>query len=458
MQARDRNILIGVLVVLAVVLLCAAALAGYQVFRRMGGIEPEPDLNVAYTQAAQTIVAQLTQQAGATAIAQLTAIAQGGQIPASPVVLPTDTSAPTQILPTQARPTFVVPATATPWWENPTPTNIVLPPTATRPPVVPCNVATFVRDISIPDNTLLPPNSRFTKIWRVRNDGTCFWDSSYALVFVSGRRMADSTTVLIPATVAPGQSIDLAIEMTSPGNAGTYQSNWMFRDPRGFMFGVGRNGEDPVYARIQVQAQPDPNPRYAYDFAANYCSAQWRSDDGVIGCTTPSGDSRGSVVYTTSPALEPRTENEPGLWVRPNQSANGYISGQFPAYVVKPGDRFVAEFSCQSSWSKCDVTFRVDYLLSNGSAGNLGAWREVYDNQSNTVSIDLTSLAGQSVQFTLRMQNNGNVSHANGIWFLPSIRNVPPTQTALPPTVTPTVTPTITPTPGDGSSSGTPYP
>lgn len=443
MSERSTNILIILLSILAVVLICgAAALAGYLFLQRSGGA-PIQAPEAAYTQAAQTIIAQATIDAGSTAVAQLTQVAQASSTSA---VFPTYT-----LLPTVTQAVFPSPTLA---WVTPTsPPNptiivqtVVVPPSPTTGPVTPCNRAAFVADVTIPDGTTLPPNTPFTKIWRVRNTGSCTWNSSYALVFNNGTPMTDNRTIPIPRTVYPNEEVDLGVEMRSPSAPGTYTSNWLLRDPAGYRFGVGSSGTNPIYTRIRVSAPPPVNPSFAYDFVANYCNAQWRTDVGLIGCTNPTNDSRGSVAYLQDPQLETRIENEPALWTRPNQSSNGYIAGLYPPYLVKAGDRFVVELSCLRNSTGCDVTFRLDYTLANGFSGNLGVWREVYDNRTQVVNLDLSALVGQSVQFSLRMQNNGNVSQANGIWFLPSIRNQPATSTALPPTITPTVTPTIPPT------------
>jgi hypothetical protein len=439
MENRNRTIIIISLSTLAIILICGAAFAAYQIF--FDRAEPTESPAAAYTQAAQTIVAQMTQAAGSTAVAQLTQIAGGAQ--------PNQTVAPSLTAPpTQVPPTFVIPPTATFWapptatfWYPPTATStIYVPPVVTQPPSVPCNRATFIRDVTIPDGTVLPPNTNFTKIWRVRNDGSCTWTVGYSLVFSTGTPMTANTVQPMPVTVPPGGQVDLAVDMRSPGTPATYQGNWLLRSSNGSIFGVGSSGNQALFVRIRVTAPPKPNPNYAYDFSANYCSAQWRTGAGNISCTMPTNDSRGSVAFLTAPDLENRTENEPGLWTRPNQSGDGFISGQYPAYQVKPGDRFVAELSCKSTSPSCDVTFRLDYLLSNGASGNLGAWREVNDRKTRIVDVSLDSIVGQNVQFILRMQNNANVSQANGIWFLPSIRNSPPTQQPLPPTVTPTAT------------------
>lgn len=80
----------------------------------------------------------------------------------------------------------------------PTATNTALPqptqtasPTATSAPLPTIQAgctdsALFVEDVSIPDNVRLKAGESFTKIWRLRNTGTCIWNIRYALVFVGG--------------------------------------------------------------------------------------------------------------------------------------------------------------------------------------------------------------------------------------------------------------------------------
>ena len=442
MKDRTVNWLIVGLTVLALTLICVASFAAYKVF--FASPIPTANAAVVYTQAAQTMIAQITLDAGSTAVSQLTQIAR---TTTPNLTIPTDTPGPTSVfptlIPTQTKPTYVVVTATSPIiYLTATPTSPYIP----TAPVIPCNRATFIKDVTIPDGAVLPPNTPFTKIWRIRNDGACYWDYNYSLVFVNGTPMTNIRVVPVPAVVYPGQTIDLAVDMVSPSGPGTYQSNWMMRTPRGQIFGFGPYGDDVIFARIRIQSAPKPNPNYSYDFAAYYCNAQWRTNAGVIPCTNPNTASNGSVTYTTNPSLESRTENESALWVRPDQNSSGYISGQYPAYTVKSGDHFVTEVSCVYGFKNCDVTFRLDYILSNGSAYNLGAWHEVYDGKSKVVDVNLSALIGQSVKFVLRMQNNGSVSQANGIWFVPSIRNYPSTSTPLPPTVTPTATRTSTPT------------
>src|SRR5688572_18810473 len=50
--------------------------------------------------------------------------------------------------------------------------------TATNTPV-PCNQASFVSDVTIPDNTSITVNDGFTKTWKLKNVGSCTWTSGY---------------------------------------------------------------------------------------------------------------------------------------------------------------------------------------------------------------------------------------------------------------------------------------
>src|ERR671924_1340934 len=74
--------------------------------------------------------------------------------------------------------------------------------------------AQFVSDVTVPDGTRYDPGATFTKTWRLRNAGTCTWTTSYTMVFDSGTQMGSTTSVAMPSNVAPGQSIDLSVNMT----------------------------------------------------------------------------------------------------------------------------------------------------------------------------------------------------------------------------------------------------
>ncbi|MBI4786303.1 MAG: hypothetical protein HY782_04575 [Chloroflexi bacterium] len=115
------------------------------------------------------------------------------------------------------------------------------------------NVATFVSDVTVPDNTTFAPGQAFNKIWRMRNAGTCTWDSSYTFAFVAGRAMSTATSVAAPDT-APGATADFSVAMTAPTTPGSHQSFWELRNPAGARIGP------QVWALIRVTAGPAQAP------------------------------------------------------------------------------------------------------------------------------------------------------------------------------------------------------
>jgi hypothetical protein len=178
---------------------------------------------------------------------------------------------------------------------------------------------------------------------------------------------------------------------------------------------------------VQIQVEQPPSPdKYSYDFAANYCLAEWRNESIRLNCPGTINDPDGFVALLEQPDLESRHEDELALWTRPSSASNGWIIGEYPVYKVKAGDRFIAEIGCQLDSPQCELVFYLDYRMSDGTVNNLDSWKEDYDNHSRLVVVDLSRLSGRSVNFILSVQNKGKTSDANAIWFVPHIQNLFP--------------------------------
>jgi hypothetical protein len=119
--------------------------------------------------------------------------------------------------------------------------------------------AGFVADVTIPDDTFIDPGDSFVKTWRLQNQGTCTWTSSYALVFSHGDQMSGAGSVPLSGTVNPGDTVDLSVNLTAPGSQGTYQGYWMLRNGNGVLFGIGGSGTSPFWVKIKVPG-PTPTP------------------------------------------------------------------------------------------------------------------------------------------------------------------------------------------------------
>ncbi|GAP05847.1 hypothetical protein ATHL_00688 [Anaerolinea thermolimosa] len=115
-------------------------------------------------------------------------------------------------------------------------------------------------DVTIPDDTRLSPGQPFVKTWRLVNAGSCTWTRGYALVWFSGDELGVRRVEPFTVEVAPGQVVDLSVEMIAPLKPGIYQSNWKLRNEKGILFGIGPGGEAPFWVRIQVVAPDTVTP------------------------------------------------------------------------------------------------------------------------------------------------------------------------------------------------------
>ena len=322
--------------------------------------------------------------------------------------------------------------------------SITPQPTVTPSPTVRCDQAAFIRDVTIPDNTMINANTIFTKTWRVQNTGTCTWTSAYRLVFTSGTQLDGPVSVALPRTVSPGETVDLSVNLVAPIDAGTYRGNWMLRNGAGNLFGVGSQANGPVFVQIIVIAEMQP----VYDFVANYCSAKWSSAAGALGCPGTLNDNKGFVVKLDTPKQENGiVETRPGLLTVPENVRNGYIRGEYPPIEIKDGDRFRATIGCEYGATACNVIFRLDYQIGNGPIKTFWKFNEIYEGKVYNANLNLSALKGETVKFFLVVDANGPAADDRAIWVAPRIERLKSLITPSPtPTTTSTSTATQTPT------------
>jgi len=146
--------------------------------------------------------------------------------------------------------------TLTPISLPPTLTPIPLPINTNTPVFTPtsnCNVAQFITDVTIPDGTGMTPGQAFTKKWRIKNIGSCAWNG-FTMVFDSGDAMAAPASTAI-AALAPGQEVDLALNMTAPATPGNYRGYWRIVTNSGVSVPIvsGYQGKS-FYVDIKVQS------------------------------------------------------------------------------------------------------------------------------------------------------------------------------------------------------------
>lgn len=269
-------------------------------------------------------------------------------------------------------PTALVPPTAVPPTDTPTalPTNSptpVLPtvtssatPTTLPPTVFTCVLnAQFVADLTIPDGTQLNPGTSFTKMWRVRNNGTCTWDAGFTIALVSGSNLASFTQNVISPT-APGATLDIAIPMTAPGNNGAYKSTWRLRDGNGQFFGTNLT----VLINVGSPASPTPTNPPGPTITPTL--------PPPVGCSGTPND----FTFSVSPASITAGQSATLSWSAITNASGAFLDGEG---VQTPGNRVVSPSQTQSYTlvATCGTNSRtkqVTVSVSGGGGGFSGHW------------------------------------------------------------------------------------
>ncbi|MRR32348.1 hypothetical protein EG834_18925 [bacterium] len=320
---------------------------------------------------------------------------------------------------------------------TPQPLATVAPLPSITPTTDNCNRAKYETDITIPDGSVLAPDTAFIKTWRLTNTGTCTWTTNYAIVYSGGDQLGALAATNLPGNVPPGATVDVSVQMKSPSADGKYAGNFMLRSDTGLIFGTGASHMAPIFVSIEVvKAQVVPTLNFggflplipleflAYDFGANYCLANWRNATavGFLACPGAKTDDSGFVVQVDSPKLQDgNTVNGVGLFTHPQWIDGGSISGTYPIMTVEDGMKFRATLGCGQGGAACDVRFMLRYRIDGGTLQELNHWDVKYTDAPLKLNVDLSSLAGKNVNFVLQVVTNGSSAQDWAYWVNPRI-------------------------------------
>ena len=391
----------------AVLVLCVLTLSACNL--PSSKTETPDSAGLIHTIAAQTVEAQLTQDAISSSSGDPDGEQQPGGEPGS------ELTATLAVLPTLTQ------------TQAPPPTNTTVPSPTITP--IPCDHITWGKDVTVPDGTEMVPGEVFTKTWRLRNTGTCTWTSGYSLVFESGDAMgAPPATQLTTGTVPPGSNIDVSIVLEAPISSGTYQGNFKLRSTEGNVFGLGDESK-PFWVKISVEEISG----VMLDFIATADDAAWGSGTGNIDFNgpgsiqlsygLPADESNGYVTTQSNIVLEGGGSSGVILETHPKKDTDGYIVGRYPGYKVAAGDYIKARigFLTENNNGACgagDAIFQINYTIDDnlGSMTKLASWHEKCDGTLQNIQVDLTPLKGQTVRFYLIVTANGAPTDDKAIW------------------------------------------
>lgn len=363
------------------------------------------DPNTVSTLAMQTVQALATEQAFATLVSNATDVSN---LPTANVVIETSQS--------EEQPTLMV--------NTQTPTVAYTPlPTFTP---IPMDQASFVKDVTIPDDTVLAADTNFTKTWRLKNTGQTTWTSDFEVVFSSGNAMGGSASNKLGAVVKPGETIDISLELKSPAKSGEYTGEWMLRTTSGKIFGLGDKADKPFWVKIVVEnytSEPVPSDIYPLDFTADICSADWNSNFATVRtpCDTDKSMTKAYVAVLSKPKLENGyVDDERTIHMHLDGDNGDWIQGFYPAFQIKDGAKFHALIGCLEGNKTCNVTVSLDIRVDGGSIQNIGKWTETYDEKLTKVDIDLNSYVGKNVEFILGISNRSDTI-SEVFWLAPRV-------------------------------------
>lgn len=291
------------------------------------------------------------------------------------------------------------------------------PPTPTQPSV-PCDEGGFVADGTIPDGSHLSSSSPFTKVWIVRNMGTCTWAEDYALVFFDGELMAGKSPLTLGRELAPGDSMEVSVNLVAPAAGGVYSSRWMLQNSSGNTFGLAP-GDQPLSLHISVGS----HETVALDFVDQACFAVWSSATGEMKCPNTEDIVAGAVNPVESTIAEAGTEfNLPALEVIPNEGPAGKVIGTYNLFQIQKGDTFTAIIACSDNQPECNLVFELLADPGNHQLILLSRWQETTDGAHQKVAVDLSPYAGKTFRLILSVSSTNGTAYDNkGLWISPVI-------------------------------------
>lgn len=278
--------------------------------------------------------------------------------------------------------------------------------TPTKGTALPCDQVTFVRDISIPDGTLVFPGTPFTKTWELKNSGTCPWNSNYLLVFANEGDLMNATIsqpLVTSGAVQPGELMKVSVTFTAPAKTGDVKSYWRLRNPAGVDFGPAGKA---FWAAIKVSDNFQPQD--------NLCNATWSNATADLACPSKSGDAKGAVFRVANPVFASgHKDDEPAIQLEPQQTNDGMIVGKFPPYLVNAASPvLMAIIGCAADAKACDAKVTLTSQIGNEPEQPLGEWNVTYSKEWAIVKIDLAAkgMAGKAVVLRIYARANGSAT------------------------------------------------
>lgn len=91
----------------------------------------------------------------------------------------------------------------------------------------------FMADVTIPPGTRFALPQPFSKVWRVRNSGTCTWTPAHYRLQAVDETLGGGQPAPMPGAIQPGAVVDLTVRLNAPEAPGPYNAAFQLVDGNG---------------------------------------------------------------------------------------------------------------------------------------------------------------------------------------------------------------------------------
>ncbi|XP_010448533.1 PREDICTED: protein NBR1 homolog [Camelina sativa] len=177
----------------------------------------------------------------------------------------------------------------------------------------------FVLDVNVLDGTVVAPSAPFTKIWKMRNNGSLVWPRGTQIVWIGGDRFSNSLSVdlQIPEGGVPiNGELDVKVDFIAPQLPGRYNSYWRMASSDGDKFGqrvwvlinVDASLKNTVvneFHGLNLNASPSPDENFSSEFTGMMnCESAQPGSSNVNPGTKKDADIEGEVGEPQVPEKE----------------------------------------------------------------------------------------------------------------------------------------------------------
>jgi hypothetical protein len=111
--------------------------------------------------------------------------------------------------------------------------------------------SSFVKDISVPDGSMLKVNSHYIKTWRIKNTGEHVWRGRYLKRLTPHSNLLCSSPSMVPIErTNPGEFVDISIKFKTPHMPGSCRLDFKMSDKFGNLYFPKLHG---VYLLVYVK-------------------------------------------------------------------------------------------------------------------------------------------------------------------------------------------------------------